>query len=165
MTAEFDALAASLKSGSPAERLAAAENLAQLGSEAHAAAVPLVEACETQDDQLREWVAAALEELGPPDPTDVAKLAALLEHSSLDVAYWAATLLGRLEDRAAPAVPNLALALRDHPEMAVRQRAAWALGKTGPAANLARDALTRAAENSNRRLASLARQAIDQLGD
>jgi HEAT repeat protein len=136
-----------------------------LGREARAAAVPLVEACETEDDQLREWVAAALEELGPPDVADVANLAALVERSPLDVAYWAATLLGRLEDQAAAAVPNLAWALANHPEMAVRQRAAWALGKIGPAANRARDALTEAAENSNRRLASLARDAMDRLED
>lgn len=163
MTTELDALVTSLKSGPLAERQAAAEKLAQLGSEARRAAVALVEALETQDDQLREWVAAALEELGPPDAGDVAKLASLVDRSSLDVAYWAATLLGRLDAKAAPAVPNLALALVHHPETAVRERAAWALGKIGPAANAARHALTQAADSSNRRLASLARDAMGRL--
>jgi HEAT repeat protein len=156
-------LVESLEWGSLAQRRAAAEKLAQLESEARGAAVPLVAMCHTDDESLREWVTAALEGLGPPEVSDVGKLAALVGRPSLDVAYWAATLLGRLEAAAAPAVPNLAEALTTHPETAVRQRAAWALGKIGPAAKSARDALTQAAESSDRRLARLAQEAISHL--
>ena len=69
-----------------------------------------------------------------PRPADASALAALVNKPSLDVAYWAATLLGRLESQAAPAVPQLAEALDRHTESTVRERAAWALGKIGPAA-------------------------------
>ena len=163
MTANLHALLTALESGSLAVRRDAAEKLAQLESDACGAAVPLVVTCETDDEPLREWATAALESLGPPEESDVAKLAALVGRPSLDVAYWAATLLGRLESKAAPAAPNLVQALITHPEMAVRQRAAWALGKIGPAAGAARDALAQAAQSPDRRLARLAREAIGHL--
>jgi HEAT repeat protein len=108
-------------------------------------------------------VVAALEGLGPPAARDVEKLAALVDSSSLDAAYWAVTLLGRLEDQAAPAVPKLASALASHPEMPVRERAAWALGKIGPEAAAARDTLSKAAQGTEVRLATLARDALAQL--
>jgi HEAT repeats len=163
MTDQVRKLVALLESGSLAERRDAAEKLAQLESDARGAAVPLVATCHTDDEQLLEWATAALEGLGAPEESDVEKLAALVERPSLDVAYWAATLLGRLEAGAAPAVPNLAEALGTHPEMAVRQRAAWALGKIGPAAAAARDALAQAAESPDRRLARLASEALGRL--
>jgi HEAT repeat protein len=162
MTTDLSALVASLKSGDADQRQAAAEKLSQRGTDAAPAAVALVEACE-RDDEARESVVAALEELGPPAASDVAKLAALVSRPSLDVAYWAATLLGRLEGEASPAVPALSEALGGHGELAVRQRAAWALGKIGPAAATARDALTKAAASSDPRLASLARAAVSSV--
>jgi HEAT repeat protein len=162
MTTDLSALVFSLRSGDPDERQAAAEKLSQLGPAAQPAAVALVEACE-RDDEARESAVAALEELGPPPATDVMKLASLLQHPALDVAYWAATLLGRLEVQAAPAADDLIRALRSHAELAVRQRAAWALGKIGPAAIAAQEALRAAAAGSDPRLASLAREAIGHL--
>ena len=72
--------------------------------------------------------------------------------------------LGRLEARAATAVPALSTALAHHAELAVRQRAAWALGKVGPAAASARDALTQAAASPDPPLASLAHEALDSIG-
>lgn len=163
MTADLPALVAALASGSLAERQAAAEKLGQLGSDAVGAAVALVEACDTHDDQLREWVAAALEGLGPPAAGDVARLASLVQCPMAGVAYWAATLLGRLQDGAAAAVPNLAHALRSHADLAVRERAAWALGKIGPPAQAARDAIAAAANSPDRRLARLAAEALARL--
>lgn len=163
MTVDVRNLAALLETGSPAERLDAAEKLAQLESDARDAAVPLVEACQTEDDQLRDWVVAALEALGPPAAGEVAKLASLVEHESLDTAYWACTLLGRLELQAAPAVPALAKTLGNHADLVVRQRAAWALGKIGPAAGAARGDLQQAADAADSRLARLAREALDRL--
>lgn len=163
MADEHADLALALQSGSPAERREAAERLAQSPSAARQVAVALVETCDTDDDQLREWIAAALEESGPPDVGGVARLRELVEHPRLDVAYWAATLLGRLAVDAAPAVPQLARALDTHPEPSVRERAAWALGRIGPPAAAAREALTRAADNSSGRLARLAQQALDRL--
>ncbi len=160
MTDDLAALVNQLRSGSPATRQEAAQRLAGLEGEAQAAAVALVEAVATDDDQLREWVTAALENLGPPRADDDRQLAALVEQPSVDVAYWAATLLGRLEAAAAPAVPQLANALREHAQMAVRERAAWALGKIGPPALAAEQALAEAAASEHRRLARLAQEAL-----
>ncbi len=163
MTRDVTALTKSLCSIDSAVRQTAAETLAQLGPDAQGAAVALVEACTVDDDSAREWIVATLEGLGPPRACDVARLAALVQHASLDAAYWAATLLGRLKGEAAPAVGSLAATLAGHPEMTVRQRSAWALGQIGPAASAARAALEEAAAASDPRLASLACEAINQI--
>ncbi|MEX2114517.1 MAG: HEAT repeat domain-containing protein [Pirellulales bacterium] len=163
MSAEVEALIQSLRGNDGEARQSAAERLAQLGPDAQAAAVPLVEACAIDDDNLREFVTAALEELGPPLPSEVGTLAALVSHVSLDVAYWAATLLGRLKDHAASAVDALAMVLDKHPQGSVKQRAAWALGQIGPAAESARGTLQQAAAGSDKRLARLAQEALDKL--
>jgi HEAT repeat protein len=148
----------------PAQRANAAEHLSRLGSDARAAAVPLVRACADESEDVREWVTAALEELGPPSANDVSALATLLGNENADVGYWAATLLGRLGPEAVSAVPALASAVSDSVEMSVRQRAAWALGKIGPPACDALDALRQATVSSNSRLARLAQRAVARLG-
>jgi HEAT repeat protein len=163
MSEEVAKLSQALAGNDAAARQSAAERLAQLGPDAQAAAVPLVEACAIEDDSLREFVTAALEEIGPPLPGDVAKLASLVSHRSLDVAYWAATLLGRLKDHAAPAIRELVAALDAHPEVSVKQRAAWALGQIGPAASEARPALQKAAASNDPRLARVAQEALEKL--
>ena len=163
MTHPIGQLAEVLRTGNLPEKRAAAEELAQLEDEARDAAVALVEACASDDEQLCEWTTSALEGLGPPPVDDVRQLAGLVGHASGGVAYWAATLLGRLETSAAPAVPELTAALNSHAELAARERAAWALGKIGPAASGARDALAQAADGSQPRLSRLAREALERV--
>jgi HEAT repeat protein len=163
MSEEVQALVEALQTGSAAAQLEAAEKLARMESAAQAAAVPLVEACACEDEALRDWVVAALEGLGPPPAAHVGRLAALVGHESLDTAYWAATLLGRLGERAEGALPALVEGLAQHVEMPVRERAAWALGQIGPRAGAAREALERAAESADRRLARLAQEALGRL--
>jgi HEAT repeat protein len=162
MSVDLSALIASLRSDDSARQQAAAEKLAQMGPAAQPAAVALVEACDA-DDETRESAVAALEDLGPPPATDVAKLASLVERPSLDVAYWAATLLGRLGTQSGMAVPSLSKALGGHAELAVKQRAAWALGQIGPAAGAAHTTLQAAAASTDARLATLAREALSRL--
>ena len=111
MPTDVPKLLAALAAAEPAERARAAEQLASLGPDARAAAVSLARACGDQDEKVREWAVAALEELGAPPVADLAVLASLLGDQSADVGYWAATLLGRLGEDAAPAVPALASAL------------------------------------------------------
>jgi HEAT repeat protein len=155
-------LAAGLESGDAGVRAAAAERLARLGPEARGAAVALVRAC-GDEPAVREWAVAALEELGTPPAGDVGPLAALIENTQADVAYWAATLLGRLGAEAAPAAALLAAALANGRDPSVRQRAAWALGRIGPAARVAAPALQSAAASADPRLAKLAHEALARI--
>lgn len=163
MSADVSTLVASLRSADPAARQSAAEQLAQMESEAQPAAVALVEMCGAENEELREAVVSALEAIGPPQASDVAQLAALLKDSRLDVAYWASTLLGRLGAEGVPAVPGLTEAVSRHGEPAVRQRAVWALGQIGPGAKSSLDTLQSATSSSDARLAALARDAIAQI--
>ena len=153
----------SLRSSDADKRSDAAEQLAKLGATARPAAVALVETCALDADEAFEWAVAALEELGPPLAQDVPKLAALAGHESQNVAYWAATLLGRAKQDAGTAVDALARTLDSHAEPAVQQRAAWALGEIGVASAAARSALEKAAAATDRRLATLAAEALKRL--
>ena len=164
MSDEIANLITSLSSSDAADRISAAERLSQLGDSARDAAVALVSASGDDDEVVREWATGALEELGPPMSSDVAALADLLSAVHADVGYWAATLLGRLEEDAASAVAQLRKALTSHPSGSVRQRAAWALGKIGPKAAAAIDDLRRATSDDDPRLARLAERAIEQIG-
>lgn len=145
------------------QRRSAAELCARDGAMAQAAVVSLVLACGDSDESVRQWASAAMEELGPPVPGNASALANLLQNESADVAYWAATLLGRLQAKAANAVAPLAQALAGHSAPAVRQRAAWALGQIGVAAKAARSALLRASQASDPRLARLASTALQSI--
>ncbi len=116
-----------LASSDAARRAAAAERLALLAEGAAEAAVALAQAAGDEEEIVREWAVAALEACGPPPAGAREALVALLDSPSLDVAYWAATLLGRLGQLAAVADRALARSAADSPHAAVRRRAAWAL--------------------------------------
>jgi HEAT repeat protein len=146
------------------QRRQACAALASQQETARSAAISLVNATGDADEQVREWAAAALEKLGIPHESDLAALTDLLKADHPDVGYWSATLLGRLKSVAAPAVEPLAAALADPYPRIVQERAAWALGMLGPAAAPARRALEAAADSSQRRLARLAREALDRIG-
>ncbi len=163
MTPDLAQLAASLEAPEEAARSEAAEKLTRLGPDAQAAAVPLVRACGDPSESVSEWAVAALEELGQPRSADVEALASLASDGNPDVAYWAVTLLGRLQQEAAPAVDALVAVLCEAAETSVRQRAAWALGKIGPPAATALEALRQAATAEDPRLARLAQRAIEQI--
>jgi HEAT repeat protein len=147
-----------------AAQASAAEALAQLGPDAQPAATTLVRACDTDDDSIREWLTSALESLGPPPTEQLRDLIPLVASKNLDVAYWAATLLGRLHDTAAPAVPALTTALGASTEQSVRERAAWALGQIGAPAKSALPALREAAASKEPRLSRLATEALAAIG-
>jgi HEAT repeat protein len=164
MPSNLSQLIASLSARDADQRAQAAEQLAQLGADAQPAAVALVLACGDEAEEVRQWATSALEELGPPEATDVSQLISLIEAKSADVGYWAVTLLGRLKAQAAPAVETLAHAVTESQHLAVRQRAAWALGEIGPAAAATLPTLRKAAGDPDPRLARLARQAIEQIG-
>ncbi len=137
----------------------------RLGKAAAGATLDLVTACCDEDERVREWAVAALEEIGPPPRGMTARLAEFVAGPNPLAAYWAATLLGRSGQDAATAVAVLAACVGSAADPSVRQRAAWALGKIGPAAAAAAETLQRAAgQKEDPRLARLARDAIESIG-
>lgn len=157
MAGEVETLTAQLRDPGPA-CCAAAERLAQLGTEAQPAAAELVAA--TARDDAREWAVAALEGLGPPPADQLAPLVALAEAPAAITAYWAVTLIGRLGGDARSAVPALVRTLAQSPHVEVRQQAAWSLGRCGRDDPLVRAGLSAAAGDADPRLARLAREAL-----
>ncbi len=89
MPSKLSTLIAALSAPDAAVRAQAAEQLAQLGPEARPAAVALVLASGDEEEEVREWAVGALEQMGPPEATDVGHLASLVEARSPDVGYWA----------------------------------------------------------------------------
>ena len=163
MTEDVSLLIAGLQSDAVAVRVEAAEALCHRAEAGRSAAVPLVRACADVSEEVREWAVAALEELGPPHTADVGRLAGLADDGNPDVAYWAITLLGRLGADAAPAVGQLVRAVSLHEASTVHGRAAWALGKIGPAAASALDVLRTASAGGDPRLAQLASRAVGRI--
>ncbi len=160
---DIQTLVTTLASGDAGQRAEAAELLCRAGAAAGAAAVPLIRACADDDDQVREWAVAALEELGPPPAGSTPALGELAAAGHPLVSYWAITLLGRSGQDAASAATVLAGCLKAA-DLSVAQQAAWALCRIGPAAGAARDALRAAAASSDPRLARLAGEALDSAG-
>jgi HEAT repeat protein len=163
MTGDVQSWIAQLGSSDRRQQAAAAEALARLGSDARPAAAALVKCCGSADDTVRDWAVAALEELGPPPPGQIGQLIELARDQSLDVAYWAITLLGRAGDYGAPAVAVLTDILCNSTELSVRERAAWTLGKIGPAAEAALPALRAAVASDEPRLRRLAENALEAI--
>jgi HEAT repeat protein len=156
-------IADDLQSGDVLCRRAAAEYCAQHGVEP-ACLTALIGASSDPDETVREWVVSALEGMDGPDAGSVEQLRGMLNSSEENVAYWAATLLGRLGEVAAQASANLGDLVSGDSPIAVRQRAAWALGQIGPAAKCALVPLRRAVESDDPRLARLARTAMQSIG-
>ncbi|MEW4454912.1 HEAT repeat domain-containing protein [Bremerella sp. JC817] len=145
------------------ERRQAAEACAKNTDLAQAAVIPLCRCCADEDEQVSEWANGALEELGPPAKEELPALIDLLT-AAAPTAYWAATLVGRLEEAGSPALPQLAAAI-NQPETPpeVRDRAIWAIGKIGSGDASVREALQKAAASDNPRTARLAASALEKL--
>jgi HEAT repeat protein len=163
MTTQMDEVRMELASSDPNRQAAAAEQMARLGADAAPAAIELVLAAGNEDENIREQATAALEGLGAPPTTLFPKLASLLSDNNADVAYWAATLLGRAGAEAGEATAALSTCVAGHPEESARERAAWALGEIGPSAVDARAQLEKAAESGGPRLSRMARRALDRI--
>jgi HEAT repeat protein len=152
---------ADLQSPDVTVRAAAAERLCLAGTESVNAAVELVTAC-GDEESVRNWAVAALEELGPPDPAAIEPLVGLLSSPNSLTAYWATTLLGRLGPSAAVSQDALVQVLSNSNDASVQERSAWALGKIGANSSSATTALEQASASSNPRLARLAESALSQ---
>jgi len=152
-----------LSGGTAVERREAAEVLAHGESESASAALALLKALRDEDDEVRDWAVAALEAIGAPAEHQVAEVVKLLEDESADVAYWAATLLGRLQRAGAPFASAVAKALATRSEVQVRRRAVWALAKIGASSSDVLAALKQAAADGDQPLARVAGEALRTL--
>jgi HEAT repeat protein len=161
MMEEINNWRAELQSPDLKLRTVAAERLCQAGSDASDAAVDLVRAC-GDDEAVSNWAVAALEELGTPPISAVESLTALASDKNSLVAYWAATLLGRLGPDATDSQAKLASVLITSQEVAVQERFAWALGKIGVTSDEALKALSQVAKGDDSRLSRLAQEALEQ---
>ena len=129
MARDLSSFIRDLSADDAATRAAAAEKLNELEEAASPAAIALIDALQDTDESVRQLCNSALENCGPPPDALIDNLEHRLSSSSADVAYWAATLLGRLEAGAVQAEDSLKTAAANHPADEVRQRATWALGK------------------------------------
>lgn len=126
-----------LSSDDVAERRRAAELLSQNADVAADVAVELVRGVGDADRQVSEYCVATLEELGEPAPSHLEPLSELAAAGNADVAYWAITLMGRAGVTCAEHSMLLGDIVASDAEPQVRERAAWALARIGPAAVVA----------------------------
>lgn len=161
---DVDQLAASLLTDKPSRRVAAAEELATLGPDASPAALALVTAC--GNPALVDICIGALEELGPPPVEQLPEIAKLVISADENVAYWAATLLGRAGEAATPYLASLEESAKNEgATVEVRERAVWAMGKLGAGAKPAEATLRAIAESGpTPRIKRLASTALANLG-
>ncbi|QDU78039.1 hypothetical protein Pan97_51190 [Bremerella volcania] len=145
------------------ERRKAAEACAKDPSIAMAAIVPLCRCCGDRDEQVSQWSQAALEELGPPEADELESLLELTTSAEL-TAYWAVTLVGRLQAKASPAAAHLAnLIEKEDTPVEVRNRAIWAIGQIGAVDESIKTTLEKAAQSENARTARLASKALSNM--
>lgn len=145
------------------ERRKAAEACAKDPNIAMAAIVPLCRCCSDSDEQVSQWSQAALEELGPPSADELSSLLELTTASE-STAYWAVTLIGRLESKASSAaVPLAKLIENEKTPVEVGNRAIWAIGQIGVADEAIKATLENAAQSDNARTARLASKALSKL--
>ncbi len=119
----------------------------------------------SDDEGTRSAAAGDLEAGEGPQLDQLPWLAGLVGVDQLDVSYWAATLLGRAGQAAAPFAVQLEQAALDatHP-VAARERAVWAIGKIGPAASQTSEGLRALAANpGSPRLGRLADSALESV--
>ncbi len=110
--AAVPALAELLRSGTPEERMAAANTLWGMGSRAQAAVPDLAVALADPDPRLRVAAAMALEGMGPAAAGAVPELAKALSDREAGVRQGAAKALGAVGPAARAALPALTRVLR-----------------------------------------------------
>ncbi|MDX1964247.1 MAG: hypothetical protein SFX18_13925 [Pirellulales bacterium] len=142
--------------------LAACQNNSALDTSLVMAVLPLTA---HPHESIREQAVEICEGMQSPPAELAIPLTTYLPTARGDAAYWCVTLLGRLAGESVAAISVLATCLERHELLAVRERAAWALGKIGPAAQKARPSLEKAAAATDPRLSRLAKDALEAIGE
>ena len=148
-----------LLQGSPSERAAAAEYLAQQGTEAAYAACELTAAC-GDTETVSDWAVAALEQLGAPPSSAIESLVSMTQSANPRTVYWAVTLLGRSGPDAAVHQQVLVTLLQHSEDLAVQEKAAWSLGRMRANSLEATQALQQAAQSTKKRLSRVATRSL-----
>ena len=148
-----------LLQGSPSERAAAAEYLAQQGTEAAYAACELTAAC-GDTETVSDWAVAALEQLGAPPSSAIESLVSMTQSANPRTVYWAVTLLGRSGRDAAVHQQVLVTLLQHSEDLAVQEKAAWSLGRMRANSLEATQALQQAAQSTEKRLSRVATRSL-----
>jgi HEAT repeat protein len=163
-TANLSELFAKLRAGSQDVRRWVVEQLIDHPKSYRDWIPTLIEATGDLDETVREWAADSLETMGAPRSFDLPEIVELLSEAyDGEVAYWAATMLGRLGPSAHPATDVLARTIRFSKYLPVRERAAWALGQIGPRAAGATLILRETSENATPRLRRIATEALESI--
>ncbi|MEQ8211356.1 MAG: HEAT repeat domain-containing protein [Lacipirellulaceae bacterium] len=152
-----------LRTGETAQQAEAAEAIAALGDGAQPAIPALVQFCGDDEESVRNWCVAALEEAGPPATSHLSDLANMAQAADSDVAFWAITMLGRAGSEAKDAIPVLLERLQDRHAPTVQERAAWALGRIGQGSEPVIFALEKVASHSGGPLAAQVQRALKRL--
>ena len=135
-----------LKDPDPATQAAAADALAQAGSDAKSAAVNLAPLLGSKDKAVRRAAIMALGRIAPEGAPAIAETMSKMldDEKDLDMRIELVVSLGLLGEKSPVVVATLAKLLTD-PEDELRRRAARTLGTFGPAAAPAADVLLKAA--------------------
>ena len=152
-----------LASSDTTTRHQAAKLLSQNADAAVEVAVELVRFAGDPDRVVAEYCVATLEEMGPPAASQLDSLSTLAASDNTDVAYWAITLIGRAGVSAAEQVMLLGDIVASEADVAVRERAAWALGRIGPAAAIAAPQLRTVSEDEPESLVRAAAKALETI--
>lgn len=160
MLDDLSSLISQLHSNDSSIRASAAESICHLGADALPATIALVEACADKNSDVREWAVAALEDIGPPSTASIPHLTLMIGDTDPLVEYWVITLLGRCRENAMNAVPDLIASIDSKKDLAVRQRALWALCKIRPPLVVVQDVLEKVADHDDPRLSDMARRVI-----
>lgn len=152
-----------LENPNPNIRYQALQTLTEQSPSLGSLAPELLRASNDPSPTIQQFAIAKLEDLEDPDPSQVADILRYVQRpADSETVYWGITLIGRMGADGAEAVPMLAGVLANSPFLHVREKAAWALGQIGPAAEGALAVLQDAAKQGSPRLSRLALQAIEQ---
>jgi len=118
-----------LKSGDEKSRAVAAYMLGTAGKDDKKIKQALVKSLKDKNWEVRKWAALSLGEMGNRDSQLLPILIGIMKRdNSKEFKSHAAVILGELEKRAIPAIPELSVALQDD-NARVREWANWALNR------------------------------------
>ncbi len=165
LPAELSDLQRALREGALAERIKAAGELGQYGTEARHLIPDLLRAALADDEGLRRAALTSLVLIGKPRPEHLPLLEPLLLPAvPLEVRRHVLDSLAALGPDAKPAAPSLAGLLKDG-DATLRTRAARALGLLGPKnRDFVQPLLVESLRDTDDNVVTAARQGLDALG-